>query len=168
MQLDGHVIRAAVADDEAAAQTLFEADPNYFEIVEGAPAGSAEFQNTITELAPGKSYEDKFVFCVLNTDGNVVAVIDILRDYPEDGIWFVGLVFVAREQRGQGLGSRLVEAICTHVAMQGGNAARIAVADKNTDAMRFWERAGFAALYSAKRERAQSTPLLLHVMERAL
>ena len=168
MRLDGHVIRAAMADDEAAVQTLFEADPNYFKIVEGAPAGPTEFQNTITELAPGKSYEDKFVFCVLNPDENIVAVVDILRDYPEEGIWFVGLVFVARTERGQGLGSRLVEAICTHIPKQGGHAARIAVADKNIDAMRFWERAGFSTLYSAKRERTQSTPQLLHVTERAL
>jgi GNAT superfamily N-acetyltransferase len=157
-----------VAEHEAEVQKLFEADPDYFEIVLGVPPGPTEFQNTITELAPGKSYEDKFVCCVLGANENIVAVIDILQDYPEDGIWFVGLVFVARTERGQGLGSRLVEAICNHVAMQGGRAARIAVADKNIGAMRFWERVGFATLYSAKRERTQSMPLLLHVMERAL
>jgi ribosomal protein S18 acetylase RimI-like enzyme len=104
----------------------------------------------------------------LSANKNIVAVIDIIQNYPEDGIWFVGLLFVARGERGQGLGSRLVDAICTHISKQGGRAARIAVADKNTRAIRFWERAGFSALYSAKRERAQSTSLLLHVMERAL
>jgi ribosomal protein S18 acetylase RimI-like enzyme len=104
----------------------------------------------------------------LSANKNIVAVIDIIQNYPEDGIWFVGLLFVARGERGQGLGSRLVDAICTHISKQGGRAARIAVADKNTRAIRFWERAGFSTLYSAKRERAQSTSLLLHVMERAL
>ncbi len=168
MLLEGHFIRPARAEDEAEVQELFEADPRYFEIVQDAPPGPAEFQSTITELAPGKNYEDKFVYCVLGANENIVAVIDIYRDYPEEGIWFVGLLFVARDKRGQGLGSRLVEAIGSHVAMQGGHAARIAVADENTGAMRFWERAGFGTLYAATRERAHSPPLLLHVMERAL
>jgi len=168
MQLDGYFIRAAMAEGEAKVQTLFEADPNYFEIVEGAPPGPTEFQNLITELAPGKSIEDKFVYCVFGVDERIAAVIDITRNYPEEGIWFVGLLFVARDVRGQGFGSRLVEAICVHTAEEGGHATRIAVAEENSGAMRFWQRAGFHTLYSATRERARSTPLLLHVMERAL
>ena len=54
MRLDGYIVRRAIAADKAGVQKLFEADPEYFEIVEGAPPGTSEFQNLITELAPGK------------------------------------------------------------------------------------------------------------------
>ena len=166
MRLEGYVIRAAASADESPVQALLETDPGYFEIVQGAPPGPAEFQSLMTELAPGKTYDDKFVYCVHGADEKIVAVIDLIRDYPEDGIWFIGLLFVGRMERGQGLGSRLVEAIRTHIAGQGGHAARIAVAEENRIAMAFWKKAGFRTLYSAKRERAHLTPLALHVMER--
>ena len=149
MRLDGYIVRRAIAADEASVQKLFEADPEYFKIVEGAPPGPSEFQNLITELAPGKTHEDKFVYSVLRPGSNIAAVIDMVRNHPDDGIWFVGLLFVARDLRGRGLGRRLVEAICNHIAGHGGHAVRIAVAKKNRNAMQFWARAGFRSLYTA-------------------
>ena len=168
MRLDGYIVRRAIAADEAGIQQLFEADPEYFEIVQGAPPGPAEFQSLITELAPGKTYDDKFVYSVLSVDEKICAVVDIFRNYPEDGIWFVGLLFVARDLRGTGLGTHLVEAICSHIAAHDGYAVRIAVAKKNRQAMQFWARAGFRSLYTAERTRALSAPLTLDVMERAV
>lgn len=56
MRLDGYVIRETIDADESDIQGLFEADPEYFEIVQGTPPGPAEFQSLITELAPGKTY----------------------------------------------------------------------------------------------------------------
>jgi GNAT superfamily N-acetyltransferase len=168
MQLDGYVVRRTIAADEACIQQLFEADPEYFEIVHGAPPGPAEFQSLLTELAPGKTYDDKFVYSVLSGDEKICAVADMVRNYPEDGIWFVGLLFVARDRRGAGLGTRLVEAICGHIAAHDGHAVRIAVAKNHRNAMQFWARAGFRSLYIAERERAPAAPLTLDVMEWAV
>lgn len=166
MRLDGYAIRAAIAADEADACELFNADPEYFEIVNGCPPGPAEFQSLITELAPGKTYEDKFVYCVFGQDAKIAAIVDIIRNYPADEIWFVGLLFVARDLRGRGLGGKLIEALCAHIAEAGGHAARIAVAEDNQGAMRFWQRSGFHLLYAAERARGHSPPLALQVMER--
>jgi ribosomal protein S18 acetylase RimI-like enzyme len=124
------------------------------------------FQSLITELAPGKEYSDKFVYCLLGANERIAAIIDMIRNYPENGIWFVGLLFVGRSHRRQGLGSRLAETICTHIAEEGGHAARVAVALDNQSAMAFWTRAGFEKLYDTERERGHLPPLRLSVMER--
>jgi GNAT superfamily N-acetyltransferase len=168
MRLDGYNVRRTIEADEAGIQELFEADPDYFEIVQGAPPGPSEFQSLILELAPGKTYDDKFVYTILDADEKISAVVDIHRNYPEDDIWFVGLLFVARDLRRTGLGGRLVEAICSHVAAHDGHAVRIAVAKKNRPAIRFWVHVGFRWLYTAERTRSQSAPLTLDVMERAV
>lgn len=165
MRMDGYVVRETQAADEAGIQAHFEADPEYFNIVQSAPAGPSEFQSLITELAPGKTSDDKFVYSVVRQDGEIAAVIDLIRNFPEDGIWYIGLLFVECEYRRLGLGSQLVEMIYQHISEHGGHAIRIAVATQNEIAMKFWERAGFATLYEAERARPHATPLAMHVME---
>lgn len=166
MKLDGYRVRLAEPADEPQVLALFESGPEYFELISGAPPDRAEFQTLLAELPPGKAYEDKFVFCVFAPEGRLAAIAEMIRGYPEPGIWFIGLLFVAKDLRGQGLGRAILKSIIAHVAANNGRAIRIAVAEQNEAAMRFWPGNGFVTLYIAERERERLEPLLLHVMER--
>jgi ribosomal protein S18 acetylase RimI-like enzyme len=53
-------------------------------------------------------------------------------------------VCVAREARGQGIGSRLIDAICTEARRRGYAEVRLDVIDSNWRARALYERLGFA------------------------
>ena len=161
----GLVVRLLASGDEAVVQRMFEADPAYFEMVEGRPPASNEFQQLVTELPPGKTYIDKFVYGLFSTDCDLVGVIDLVRDYPEPKIWFLGLIFLSPEARGKGLGTEWLGSICEYVRRQGGEKLRLGVVDTNP-AKRLYVRLGFALLYQRNRKVANGREISLSVLER--
>jgi RimJ/RimL family protein N-acetyltransferase len=155
-------------EDEARLQSLFEADPDYFKIAEGAPPGPAAANGLLSDLPQGKEYRDKFDYAVTDRDGALVAVIDLLRGYPEDKIWFLGLLFIAPANRNKGLGTRALEAIFAHVQKQGGSALRLGVVRGNVKARALYDRMGFQFIRESERACANGFTVVIDVLERGL
>ena len=140
--VSGYVVRPFHDSDGPAVQSLFETDPGFFEMIQDAPPGPCEAQSFATCIPPGKDYDDKFAFCVFDRNEKLSAVIDMVRDYPK-GVWFIGLLFLAPDARGKGLGKQLVTAIAAGVHRAGGTALRVLVQHANIRARNFWTREGF-------------------------
>lgn len=168
MEFSGYSICRAGAADLAAIQALFESGPDYFEIVQGAPPGPNEARDLLAELPPDKRHDDKFAFLVRDSGGAVAAVIDLVRDYPEPGIWFLGLIFVASALRSRGLGTRLLDAVCAEAKAQGGTHLRLGVVQANRRARALYDRTGFQCLLTRERVLGEDHSVLVDVMERAL
>jgi diamine N-acetyltransferase len=168
VELAEYTIRLMTRDDEAQVQALFESDPDYFRLVQGAPPGPVEAKALLDELPEGKQYPDKFVYTLFDRDGALAVVIDLLRGYPNDEIWYLGLIFVAPMRRDMGLGTRVLDAICTHVKQQGGHAVRLGVDRRNVRARALYDRAGFHFIYERERAYANGFKSIIDVLERAL
>jgi RimJ/RimL family protein N-acetyltransferase len=136
--------------DLPAIQALFEGDPGYFLLVQGTPPDASEARSLIRELPDGKSYADKFVYTV-RRDGELLGVIDLIRDYPDPGTWFLGLIFLSCAARGTGLAAHLIDALRAHVVAEGGQVMRLAVVRPNRRARTLYDRVGFAFVYSVER-----------------
>jgi RimJ/RimL family protein N-acetyltransferase len=168
MELPEYTIHVVEPNDVAEIQSLFESDPDYFEIAEGAPPGSSAAEDLITALPEGKDYSDKFVYTVFDGHGDLAAAIDLIRGYPENGIWFLGLLFVAPWTRNIGLGTRIIEAICAHVKQQGGHAIRLSVVRGNFRARALYERKEFHFIYEGERTHTNAFAVMVDVFERKL
>ena len=168
MKLPEYTIRLVEPNDEAEIQSLFESDPEYFEIAQGAPPGPAEAQSLITALPEGKDYGDKFVYTVFDCDGALAAAIDLIRGYPQNGFWFLGLLFVAPWTRNIGLGTRILDTICAHVKQQGGHALRLSVVRGNVRARALYERLEFHFIYERQRTQPNGFTVKVDVLERTL
>ncbi|MPZ68108.1 MAG: GNAT family N-acetyltransferase [Actinobacteria bacterium] len=131
----------------------FERCTDYFETVLGHPPGPAERQSTFIALPEGKTYDDKFTF-VFIFESKVVGDLDLIRDYPESGEWWLGVLLLDPSIRSMGLGSDILEAFSNWVAENGGRAIRLAVASKNPEGLRFWQHRGFVEI-----ERKENVPL---------
>ncbi len=83
---------AAIPEDASALQKLFEASADYYELTMGLPPGPAEVQNLFMQLPEGKTYEDKHVISVLTDSGKFIDVLDLIRNHPEPGTWWLGLM----------------------------------------------------------------------------
>ena len=77
------------------------------------------------------------------TDGPLLGLVDICRGYPAPEVWYVGLLLLHPDARGQGAG-RAVTAGLVDLAKAAG-AARLAlsVVEENQAGLRFWQAVGF-------------------------
>jgi RimJ/RimL family protein N-acetyltransferase len=166
MELPEYTIRLVEPNDEAEIHSLFESDPGYFEVNQGAPA--SEVQSLVAALPEGKDYGDKFAYAFFDGDDALAAVIDLVRDYPQNGIWFLGLLFVAPWTRNVGLGTRILDAIFAHVTQQGGCAVRLGVVRGNIRARALYERMAFRFLYDNEVTRSNGSVANVDVLERTL
>ena len=75
--------------------------------------------------------------------GEMVAVLETYRHYPEEATWWIGLLMLAPRVRGQGLGQKIVEGFVEHAAKEGAQSIMLGVVEENLAAYRFWQKVGF-------------------------
>jgi len=132
--------------DEARApelQAFHEECRDYLELVTGEPPGPDEAERLLRDRPRGKGPEDKFVIGLFDAPGHLVGVLDVIRDYPQPGDWYLGLLLFGPSSRGRGLGERVYRRLEEWVRAEGGKAIHLIVQEQNPGALRFWQRMGF-------------------------
>lgn len=144
--LEFRLMRAGSTEDAAALFSLFQQASAYSLLVEGKLPTLEDAHSGLAELPPGKDLNDKF-FGGYWQDSALVGCADIIRGYPDASIAYLGLLLFAEEQQGKGLGVLALAHIAALARSWGCTALRLAVIDKNTRGLRFWQREGFQELY---------------------
>lgn len=135
-----------------ALQALFERSIDYIHLVKGFPIALGEARSLLKTLPGGKKYSDKFVIGLFDRSGRLTGVIDLIRDHPYRGEWYLGLMMLEPDRRGLGLGGKVYRALERWATRNGARRIRILVAEQNEKAVRFWRRLGFT-----ERRRATQT-----------
>lgn len=132
--------------DVDALQALVESDPGYTERVTGYPPGPSDALSLLL-VRPAGVEEDAKVVLGAFEDEHLVAVLDVLRGYPDPARAFVGLLLVRGDRQGRGIGRRVVEELLAGVGRKWPEVEwlRLAVVDTNAGVAGFWERLGFEA-----------------------
>ncbi len=124
-------------------QALFEHCADYALIVEGGAVSPHAAQEAMQETPPGRSLADKYLFGVWHQQNQLVGVLEGMRNYPEESIYWIGLLLLDPAVRGQGLGRRLVQRFGAWAQAQGATALMLGVVADNHPAFAFWQRQGF-------------------------
>lgn len=168
-------IRPLGAEDAEAVQALIESDPGYTERITGASPGADDARGLMAMRPPGLAVEAKVVLGVFEgssaddgdggqalalvdvssgaEQGRLVAVVDLLRGYPEQPVAFVGLLQVRGGWQGRGVGRAAYRLVEQYVVEQWPEVRRLrlAVVDSNAEvAAPFWSRLGFEPTGEAK------------------
>ncbi len=131
-------------DGEAALQRFFEASPEYFVIVTGAPAEPGDAHEEIHgELPEGWPFTKKWLVGYLDEEGAVQAVADVVSDLLAPGVWHLGLFIVATARHGNGDAPVLYRSLEAWARQNGACWMRLGVVQGNARGQRFWERMGF-------------------------
>jgi len=93
-------------------------------------------------LPPGKGYKDKFYLGFFDGD-TLVAVMDLILDYPAGGTAFLGFFMVDAGAQGKGLGSRIFQDCAASLAGRGFRKLRLAIDRGNPQSEYFWTKNGF-------------------------
>ncbi|RKH41071.1 GNAT family N-acetyltransferase [Corallococcus sp. AB049A] len=124
-------------------QPLLDRCEDYHQLVYGRPALPDQARNIPSERPPGLAPGQAHLIALRDAQGGLAGVLEALRDFPAQGEWYIGLLLLAPEARGQGRGEAVLSAYEAHVRAHGGRLLRLAVVEHNTAGRRFWERVGF-------------------------
>ncbi len=93
-------------------------------------------------LPPGKEFRDKY-YVGFFSGSQLLAVMDLVLDYPKQGIGFIGLFMLEESCQGRGLGSRLLEECLSCLRELGYQTVRLGADKENPQSNRFWQKNGF-------------------------
>lgn len=97
----------------------------------------------MVELPPGCSPDQKSYFGFFDADGDLIAVLDLIRGYPAEGCAFIGFFMVDASRQGTGIGSQLISKLLDRLRDSGVFRVRLAYVEGNEQSRRFWEKRGF-------------------------
>lgn len=139
------VLRPIGVEDVDALQELIESDPGYTERITGHPPGSSDAQSLLMMRPPDLPEDAKLVLGAFE-DERLVAVVDLLRGYPNDHTAYIGLLEVHWNHQGLGFGRATYELVQQYVETRWTEVRtlRLAIVDTNAHvATGFWRKQGF-------------------------
>jgi len=132
------------ASDIPALQRFFEANPAYFESVNGGALAPDEAQHEYDDLPPaGMPFERKWLLGFVDENGELRAMANVLANFLAPDVWHIGLFIVASSLQGRGIASIVYERLEQWIAGNGARWIRLGVVAGNGRAERFWHRAGY-------------------------
>lgn len=161
-------VRLLTASDRDTIHILYGKCSDYFELIQGKPAGAAESQNLFTSLPEGKDYADNYVLGIFSVStGRLIGVIDLIRDFRTPGEWTLGLMLLDPESRALGTGGRIYQSLSCWGQSKGATSIRLGVVEGNDAALYFWHKMGFEE-FERKSARYGSKDHTLIVMRQGL
>ncbi|MEV6287130.1 GNAT family N-acetyltransferase [Kribbella sp. NPDC051770] len=163
-------IRALGAADVDALQALIESDAGYTERITGYPPGAADAQSLLMMRPEGLAEDAKVVLGAFDGD-ELVAVVDLLRGYPEPSYAFIGLLEVRGDRQGRGVGGATYGLGEQYVAEEWPEVRRLrlAVVDTNAEvAAPFWISQGFESTGEVRPYRYDKLTSSARLYEKAL
>ena len=97
----------------------------------------------ISALPPGKCAADKHYLGFFDRE-TLVAVLDLIERYPQDGTAYIGFFMTKKAVQGRGIGSALIGELLNELRKADCKKARLAVDRGNPQSKAFWEKNGFA------------------------
>ena len=140
--------------DIAATQRLFERSSDYFILSTGLEPAPDEATRAFVAGPPSKLVDDKRIIGVFDPDDALVGILDALTDFPEAGIWTMGMLLLEPECRELGLGTAVLEAYEKWAALQGAGQFLTAIVSDHERGLRFLESRGYVRKHEAESYKA--------------
>ncbi|MDN3223284.1 GNAT family N-acetyltransferase [Pseudomonas nunensis] len=137
-------VRKLTLEDAPLLYAFFEANPDYFMLVEGGPATLEQAEEELLgELPPGWNYSENWMLGYQPADAPLVAVLQFVRDLVAPKLWHIGRLLVATDLHDSGIAQALYHDFETWARSQGADWLRLCEVQNNPQAGRFWREQGF-------------------------
>lgn len=93
-------------------------------------------------LPPGMTYDDKF-YIGFYKNKKLIAVMDLIFNYPNTDTAFIGLFMMSETEQGKGIGSCIVKECARSIRSQGYRFIRLGFVKGNPQSEAFWRKNGF-------------------------
>ena len=129
--------------DQDVILSLLKACDDFSFLSSGLPSVEDDAHDLLIDQPLETSPDQKGVIGFFDGDHGLVAALDFLVGYPEENIWFIGLLLIHPNLRGQGCGTRILSGFEAWARTNQAKALMIGVLECNTAALRFWQNNGF-------------------------
>ena len=129
--------------DIPALNALFARCTNYALLVEGEPPARDAAAGIFANRPPEVAAEDHFTIDLYNDADTLIGLLEALRDYPEVGTTYIGLLLLDPDARSGGVGSAVHSAFAAWAKGQGTGRLMLSVVEENRAAQRFWQRLSY-------------------------
>ena len=136
-------VRRITEGDITAVYNLCRANRRYYRYAKTEPT-KRNLTEVISEMPEGTEPEQKNFLGFYDAEDKLIAILDLITDYPQAGSAFIGWFMVDAELQGQGIGSQIFADIRASLQAQGFTELSLAVIRENEPAIEFWEKQGFA------------------------
>lgn len=138
---ENYKVRLLTASDAESIYELELGNPLYFEFC--PPAASLQgVLDDMKALPPRTTYDDKYYLGYFDGD-QLVAVMDLIFDYPNDTTAFIGFFMMRKENQGKKIGSKIISECFQAIRRQGYSSIRLGFMKGNRQSEAFWRKNGF-------------------------
>lgn len=141
-QLPNFKVRLLTLKDQEELLKLERSNPRYHEYFSPEPLTLAEVQSDLTTYPDELAAEQKQVFGFYLAN-RLVAVLDILNQYPQEQFLFIGLLMVNRAYQRKSVGRVIVTGLMQAALQSGAVGIQLTRVTSDTGVKTFWERLGF-------------------------
>lgn len=133
-------VRKLIKKDVPTILELAKTNSYYYKCV--PPAVTAEaIEKDMKALPPNTTLKDKF-YVGFFKDRELITILDLIFNYPNSQSIFIGFFMMHKKYQGQGIGSRIIQEILSHVPSQYIE-AHLGVSKTNEISKKFWQKNGF-------------------------
>ena len=100
-------------------------------------------------LPPGKNNKDKYYIGFFEK-GTLVAIMDLILNYPADDTAFIGLFMMHPNYQGSGTGSGIIAECAGFLLESGFKKIRLGIDKGNPQSSAFWKKNGFVTIEENK------------------
>jgi RimJ/RimL family protein N-acetyltransferase len=137
-----YAVRELGERDVTAIYDLCRTNPQYYAFSDTALTRD-DITRDLTLLPPGKDRCDKY-YVGFYEDGRLIALLDLIGDYPVAGCAFIGFFMVTAARSGAGVGTGIIRTLCAALGREGFGAVELCYQTENPQAEHFWRKNGFA------------------------
>jgi RimJ/RimL family protein N-acetyltransferase len=143
LELSGYSAKRLVKENAAILQPLYKQCKEFALLTDGEPPSSTAARDEFDAVPENKTTQDKYIFGLFDSRNVLLGMIESIRHYPDNKTWWLGLMMLAPEQRGKGLGSEFYKAFERWVWTHGVKQVSLSVVEANERGLRFWKKMGF-------------------------
>jgi RimJ/RimL family protein N-acetyltransferase len=141
--MNGYNIKILHENNHKIVEELCVKCSDYYILHQGILPSKEELDEIFNTLPPNKNYQDKFVLGIYKFDNKLVGIVDIVRNFTIVGEWMLGLMLIEPQERGNGLGKIVHEALVEWAINLGAKSFRIGVIKENNRGINFWSALGY-------------------------
>jgi len=145
-------------------KSLCERSKDYFFMDQGVEPNELTAIEILESLPPKIQKEDKHVIGYFDKEKGLVALVDLIKNYPTLKEWTLGLLLLDPSFRKKGIGAQIHKKIVSWISAQNGTSIRIGVLENNK-AVNFWEKIGYHSISNSVLKRENKEERMILIME---
>ncbi|RDY22913.1 GNAT family N-acetyltransferase [Romboutsia maritimum] len=122
-------------------KNLYELCSDYHIIYSGRKANEQDIKDIFT-YTEDKTSKNSLTLGIYELN-ELIGLIDIFKNYPKENTWFIGLLLLSPNNRGNKLGSLVHSELVKYALGLDADFFRIGVLEENILAHKFWESLGY-------------------------